>query len=40
MVDSSDDSYSFGISFVDGNYGRDRGIGLLLLDVKIFDDGS
>lgn len=40
MVDSSDDSYSCGNSTVNGNYRRVRGIGSLLLDVKIFDDGS
>jgi len=37
MVDTSDDSNSFGGS-LDGNY--KQSLLLLLLDVKIFDDGS
>ena len=39
MVDTSDDSYSF-VSSVNGNYRRVCNTGLLLLDVKVFDDGS
>ncbi len=39
MVDNSDESSSFGV-YLDGNYRQILGTGILLLEVKIFDEGS